>query len=321
MNVMIFGDTIFSVDMAWGFEELGHSVKLIFPKTVQELDAQLNAIQPDLLITLGSPAFFAPELLNHLQKRPVPSAKYIHWDTDGITWADIEMNHIRLLEPDLVFTVCPDMLSFLRQKNIPSEMLFYAYSPVSHHPGPSDSKNPNQIAFVGGAYPNILSMYPNHYRRQSLDVLFKPLLDNGYRIDLYGDNRHKQVLKSLYGMDIPDDWLHGRCPYERTWQIYSGCVINLITQNHDRTITKRTFEVLGSGGLALSFSNSAIREYFTPGKDLAVTSSPTETLELVEYYLSHPEDCQNMREHALESAKSHTYKQRAESIVSRVMPG
>ncbi len=320
LKVMIFGDKLFSYDMLWGFRELGHDAGIITPGTVGELDKLLSDKNPDLLITLGSPAYFKPELLRYLGSRTASAMKCIHWDTDGITWVGIEMNHIGLQKPDMVFTVCPEMLELLRGQGMRSEMLFYASSPVFHRPGPAAAEFEGQIAFVGASYPQILQKFPNHYRRLSMDALFKPLLNNGYRVDLYGDSRHKQVIKALYGFDMPDAWVHGYCPHESIFRIYSGCSINLVTQNHENTLTKRLFEILGEGGFALSYDNAALRELFTPGKELAVSSSPDETLELVEYYKSRPEEYYRIRENAAASAQKHTYRERAEYILDKLTP-
>lgn len=319
LKVRIFGDKLFSLDMDWGFRELGHDSRVIAPGSVWELDKLLSEENPDLLITLGSPAYFKPELLRHLGSRPASAMKCVHWDTDGITWMGIEMNHIGLQKPDMVFTVCPDMMEFLRGQGIRAEMLFCACSPVFHRPGPAAAEFDGQIAFVGAAYPQILQKFPDHYRRLSMDVLFKPLLDKGYRVDLYGDSRHKQVIKALYGFDMPDAWVHGYCPHESIFRIYSGCSINLVTQNHEDTLTKRIFEILGEGGFILSYDNSVLRKLFTPGRDLVASSSPGETLELVEYYQNKPEEYFRIRENAAESAKKHTYRERAEYILDKLI--
>jgi spore maturation protein CgeB len=318
MKVIVFGDKLFSFDMAWGFRELGHDARIIAPGTVEELDKALSDHNPDLFITLGSPAYFKPALLRRLGDRAASPMKCIHWDTDGITWMGIEMNHIGLQKPDMVFTVCPEMLELLRGRGIPAELLFYASSPVFCHPGPAAAEFEGQIAFVGAAYPEVLQKFPNHYRRLSMDVLFKPLLNNGYRIDLYGDSRHKQVIKALYDFDMPDAWVHSYCPHESIFGIYSGCSINLVTQNHENTLTKRVFEILGAGGFALSYGNTAIRELFAPGKDLEVSSSPGQTLELVEYYKNRPEEYYKIRENAAISAQRHTYRERAEFILNKL---
>lgn len=318
MKLLIWGDKYFSEDMAWGFKELGHDVQMIAPKTTQELDASISSFNPDLVLTLGSPSVFDLELLRYFGNRPSSPMKCIHWDTDGITWMDIELRHINLIKPDIVFTVCPEMLDLLQSHNIDSKLLFYAYSPIFHHPGPVATENKDQITFVGAAYPEVIQKFPNHFRRLSMDVLFKPLLNGGYKIDFYGDNRHKQVIKFLYDYDVPDAWLHGRYAYEKTCQIYNSCSINLVVQNHENTLTKRVFEILGSGGFALSYDNSMIRKFFSPGKDLVVSSSPAQTIEIVEYYKKHTDEYKTIRDNALESAQNHTYKQRAEYIINNL---
>ena len=321
MLVLLIGDILFSLDMAWGFEQLGHKTTRADPRDVTQCKETGAHQEPDLVITMGSPSYFVRETLAYLHARPYSKAKYIHWDTDGITWKDIEMNHILLMKPDMVFTVCPEMLDLLRIQGIQSHLLPYAYCPQTHHPGAVQPEFFHAISFTGSAYPQIVEVQAEHYRRKSLNVLFKPLLNNGIRIDLYGDDRHGQVLKALYGTDIPVEWIHGQCPYEMTWQIYSGSSINLVTQNHEHTITKRTFEIMGCGGLALSLGNTAIREAFSPGRDLVVSSSPEETLEMVNELMRNPDKCTAIRANALLRMGEHTYRQRAEYIISRIFAG
>jgi spore maturation protein CgeB len=315
MKVFVYGDALFSNDMVWGFTELGCEVRRIGPGSVAELDELLSLHQPDLLLTLGSPAFFNQLLLKHLGERSDKLLKCCHWDTDGITWEDIETRHIDLMKPDVVFTVCPDMRRLLTSRDIPCQLLFYAFNPLVHRPGPSVQAYEDQLAFVGGAYPAVIQRHPEHYRRRSMDVLFKPLLEHGYRLDFYGDNNHKQVIRSLYRIEIPDAWLHGRYPYEKTCEIYRSCAFNLVTQNHEHTLTKRLFEILGSGGFALSYDNAAVRQFFRPGVDLAVSASPEQTLSLIAYYQANQDEYLKIRENAADSAMAHTYRQRAETIL------
>jgi hypothetical protein len=197
MKILIYGDGYFGADMAWGFEELGHDVRLLgSPQTVEQLEALLSGNDDaSLLMTLGSPSYFKEPLLKYLAARPRSAMKYVHWDTDGITWLQIEMAHIHQFGPEAVFTVCPDMLELLRSNNIRSEMLYYAYCPLFHHPADPAPLINGQISFVGNAYTNVLDKYPGHYRHLSMNVLFKPLLENGTRIDFYGDTPIRQVIK------------------------------------------------------------------------------------------------------------------------------
>jgi spore maturation protein CgeB len=315
MKIFIYGDRVFSNDMAWGFCALGHEAVVIAPGSVQDIDALMSGGQPELLMTLGTPSYFKPELLEHIGKRGGNSAPVIHWDTDGITWSDIETRHIELLKPEFVFSVCPEMLGLLSGRGIRCAPLHYAYNPAVHFPGPKAPEFEGQIVFVGAAYPTVINKYPEHYRHRSLDVLVKPLLENGYRLEFFGDREHKNVIHNLYGWTVPEDWVHSYVPYDQTSRIYRSCLFNLATQNHEETITKRVFEILGSGGFALSFENTAVKQLFTPGRDLVASSSPEETLELVRFYGSHQEEYETIRENALIAARDHTYDKRAQYIL------
>jgi spore maturation protein CgeB len=318
MKVFIYGDQVFSTDMAWGYEKLGHEASVISPMTVRDLDTLISIGQPDLIMTVGTPSFFKPEMLEHIGNRSGYPGKVIHWDTDGVTWMDIELRHIQLMKPEIVFTVCPEMLELLRGKGIRSEFLHYAYNPNVHKPGPKAPEIEGQTAFVGAAYPTVISRFPDHYRRRSLDILFKPLLDSGHRIDFYGGREHKNVIYDLYQWSLPDEWLHDYVPYNQTSRIYRSCLFNLVTQNHEHTVTKRVFEILGSGGFALSLENTAVKELFCPGRDLLVSSSPQETLALIGHYGSHPAEYEKIRENALIAAQDHTYEKRAGLILGTI---
>jgi len=317
MNVLVIGDRLFSVDVAWGFNELGHSAQYLAPGKTDEFNRCLAAIHPDLIVTVGSPSYYSQAILECLSSRPVPF-RCVHWDTDGITWANIELNLINKLKPDLIFTVCPEMLVQIRSLGWPCESLFYAYSPETHHPGPVFPEHQYDFSFVGTAYLSVIKSCPDHYRRKSMDALFKPLLDTGRRIDFYGHWDHITAIKTIYNFDLPREWVHGHFPFTETWKVYNSSFINLVTQNHEHTLTKRTFEILASGGFALSYDTAAVREYFHPGKGLTVSSSPGETLEIVEYYQNHPAEYATIRQNAQTSVQQHTYKQRAEQIINEL---
>ncbi len=107
MKVLLFGDKIFSADMMWGFTELQHEAQLIFPSTVPELEKLLEHARPDVLMTLGTPAFYQQSILEYIGQRKPSPMKYIHWDTDGISWAELEMNPYLPDKPDIVFYYLP----------------------------------------------------------------------------------------------------------------------------------------------------------------------------------------------------------------------
>jgi spore maturation protein CgeB len=144
------------------------------------------------------------------------------------------------------------------------------------------------------------------------------LIENNQKIDFYGSTEYKQVIKQFLNLDVPNEWFKGTIPYEKTCDIYNKSFINLITQNHEQTITRRTFEILGSGGFGLSCNNTALKNMFGTSGALAVSNSANDTLELLEHYKKNTDDYLKVRENAVISVKNHTYKERAEAIIHKM---
>ena len=326
MKVLLWGHKMFTIDFLWGFEQAGCYALINGADTAEQMQATLEEHEPDLLMTMGAPLELKRSALEYVGKRPKSSMKYIHWDTDGISSTyyrsisgdGIEMDVIYLSKPDLVLTMCPEMLEYLKKKNIPCEMMYYAYSPVSHRPLLGSYNGLHQINLVGTSYVDLYKYRPNHYRYASLKILLKPLLEKGYDVHIYGDDGYRPLVKTLLDIDAPESSFHRYLPYEITCAVYNSSFINLVTQNHDQTITKRTFEILGSGAFALSSDNAAVKKLFVPGRDLVVSSSPEQTLELVDHYLNNPDELRKVRENAPISVQNHTYKQRAEYVLELV---
>lgn len=326
MKVLILGNRLFSVDMWWGFQQAGCDAGIIAASNAEQIARALDDSGADLLVTMGAPLELRHEVMKYIGDHRPSGLKHVHWDTDGISSTyfrsasgdGIEMDIIYLSKPDLTLTMCPEMRDFILRKGFACELMHYAYSPLSHRPLEGYDNDKNYINLIGNSYAGFYSYYPNHYRYTSLNILLKPLLENGYAVQIHGDTGYRPLIKKIFGIDVPPENYHGYMPYERTCAAYNDSFINLVTQNHDRTITKRTFEILGSGGFALSSDNSALRELFVPGRDLAVSSSPEQTLELVKYYEKNKDEWRKVRDNAVLSVQNHTYKQRAEYILEKI---
>lgn len=319
MNILVLGsDSIFAGDVAWGFAELGHTVHSHAGGDLEQIKWQQK---PELIITFGSPMYYLGKgIVEQIKKIPALSdAVYVHWDTDGITWRDLELSLISVGNPDFVFTVCPDMLAVLRDSRVPCALLSYAFCPKTHFPVTPPCAHDGSIAFVGSAYPEVVLRNGEHMRSKSMANIIKPLLENGKRVDFWGDWRHGDVMQKAFGCTVPGECIHGRLHYSQTTQIYSSCFINLVPQNHNKHLTKRTYEILGAGGFILTYDTAEVRQRFTHGKELVIASSPEQTLQLVDYYKTHMEEYNAIRVQALQSAQNETYKQRAEEILAQVL--
>lgn len=323
MKVSILGNSYFSGDMQRGFVQAGYDAQVIKANNAQQMEKILEYDVPDILITLGAPLELNLDAMAVVAKRNPTRTRHIHWDTDGISSRyytsisgdGIEMDVIYAANPDLVLTMCPEMYELMQSKQIPCEMMHYAYCPLMHHPINGIQSENGPVSLIGNCYSVHYQNHPDHYRYQSIRVLLKPLLQNGYAVQFYGDPAYRSLIFKMLNIDVPQSQFHGYVAYEKTCGIYNGAFINITTQNHKNTITKRTFEILGSGGFVLSSDNEELRKLFVPGRDLVTSSSPEQTLELVEYYKTHPDDYREIRQNAVRSVVNHTYKQRAEYIL------
>lgn len=325
MRVLIYGNRIFSFDMLWGFLQAGCEASVATAHNAEQMEQVLKDSGADLLLTMGAPLELQRDILEYLGNHRPAGVTHIHWDTDGISSTyyrsksgdGIEMDVIYASKPDLVLTICPEMREVVLKKNFACETMYYAYCPVFHHPMADLNAEDGPICLIGNSYAVMFPFHPEHFRYASLKILLKPLLENGYPVQLYGDSAYLPLIKRFLGIEMPPEHYHGYLPYDRTCAAYNKSFINLVTQNHERTITKRTFEILGSGGFVLSSDNSEIRKLFTPGRDLIVSSSPEQTLELVQYYEKNKDEWRQVRKNAVLSVENHTYKQRAEYILER----
>lgn len=95
---------------------------------------------------------------------------------------------------------------------------------------PENLKYSADIAVVVNTYPDVLKKYPSLYRRQAIDILLRPLLDKGMKIDFYGRNWGK--MKPIQGKSIPKDWIKGPIEYKHANKVYSSAKINIGLQNY-----------------------------------------------------------------------------------------
>jgi hypothetical protein len=89
-------------------------------------------------------------------------------------------------------------------------------------------------------------------------------------------------------------------PHRNGWQDY---------------VSTRTFEIPACKGFMLHIDNQEVREFFEPGKEIDVFTSPEELREKIKYYLPRPAVRKRMIERAFARCKtSYSYKSRANEI-------
>lgn len=318
-KVAIYCHNLYAGDILWGFTAAGCEAQIITPTSIEKFDKLMEQINPDLLVLSSCMNYFRNFMLKHIGSRGSSNYKCVCWDTEGIGQFNLQMTAFELTKPDMIFSICPQMLEKLKSKGISCERLDFAYNPTIHYPKTIPENENHRISLVGNAWLWYANSYPAHFRySKAMPVLLKPLIENDYEIDFYGTTEYKPVIKKFLNLDVPIEWFKGIIPYAMTCDIYNESFINLITQNHEQTITRRTFEILGSGGFGLSCYNTALKDMFGNGGALAVSNSSNETLELLEYYKKNMDAYKKVRENAVISVQNHTYKERAEEIINKM---
>lgn len=312
-------DPMWIYGLPYGFCDAGHSVMVSGPLSEESIIDMISNFQPDLIFTLGHTA-------EHTEGKQKVIREYVtHTDIPHVYWATEDPGYtltfslplIQNIEPDFVFTICPSRVEFYREQKIPAAHLDFGYHSHVHFPTKVHEKYKVPIAIVANGYPMLYEKKPDHYRFKSLLTLLSPFLKENIRIDFWG--RYWDKMEHIIGKKIPDEWIHGYLPYTEANKVYSSADIILGVQNHDTQLTQRTYEVLGSGGLLLTNDTSEIKRLFSHGQDLLVSNTSKETIELVKYYLRHPEEGRRVKEVGIKSVKKYSYEQRANYIIKTLV--
>ena len=188
-RVAIYCDMLYAGDILWGFTAAGCESKIIKPTSTEDFDRLVNENSPDLLILSSHMGYFTNAMLRHIGSRNSPNYKCVCWDTEGVGQFNLQMTGIELSKPDMVFSICPEMLEILRSKSIPCERLDFAYNPAIHYPKSVSAEN-DAISLVGNAWLWYANHYPSHFRySKAIHIVLKPLIENNYKIEFLWNRR------------------------------------------------------------------------------------------------------------------------------------
>ncbi|WP_176541432.1 MULTISPECIES: glycosyltransferase [unclassified Bacillus (in: firmicutes)] len=298
-----------------GFEKAGCEVKILTDITETELEKTIKEFKPNLAVTAGWTKIHTKTNLQILRKLLKKyDIKHAYWATEDPRWRE-EWSHyyINNTRPDFVFTIDRDSIPFYQKLGYSAHYLPWACNPDFHKPGKREDQYACDIAVVATA-----GVKWNSYRKDSVQILLKPLIEKGFDVSIWG-KRWDRLDPDIVGFNVPSKFLREKLPYLDTNHVYSSAKIVLGFQNTTTELTSRSYEVLAARGFLLAPCTPAIQETFIPGKHLVCSQSPKETVELVDYYLKHEEERKKI---ALSGQKevytNHTYKHRAEEILKIV---
>ncbi|MGI6648674.1 MAG: glycosyltransferase family protein [Bacillota bacterium] len=282
----------------------------------------MEVFKPDLVITVGWIEEYVPEkreIIREIVRQY--NCLHVYWAVEDIqhlqTWS---LPMVKAVQPDAVFTINADCIPFYENLGIPAFHLEFGYNPsveayVEHS---ANSRYCHDIAVVANTY----DIWENTstYRWQSVDILIRPLIEKGgYDLVLWGKG-WEQAPWQLSGHKTITDYCGGSISFLETFSVYQRSKIILNLQNENRfttQLTSRTFEIMGCGGVQLTTRVPAVQQLFVDRQHLILTNSPSETLELVDYYLVQEQERHYISQNGrAEILAKHTYKHRADYMLS-----
>lgn len=302
-----------------GFRHLGHDVMIVKKVEKESLGAVMESFKPELLITVGWVHEYMRAEKRTLIKKMARSFHCLHvyWATEDITWfKKWSLPMVKAVRPNVVFTINADCIPLYQKQGFPAFHLDFGYNPAFVKDSAEEQEEKTakvDLVLVANSYQ--VWRYPQYFRWKSIEMLLKPLAERKYEVLVAGggwstapwENPHNNVRYI------------GAVPFEDTFRLYGlgKIVLNLQNQNQYPTqVTSRTFEIMGSGAFELTSRTPAVEQLFIHRRHLVMSGSAEETLALVDYYLAHEKERQEVAANGqAEILAKHTYDKRAADLL------
>ncbi|MBB6215359.1 spore maturation protein CgeB [Anaerosolibacter carboniphilus] len=303
----------YTLGLPQGFRELNCPVFVLRDLSRDSIKEAVDHFRPDLFITTGwayrrHKRKYIDQLVEKVAKHRI---KHVYWATEDPRWTEeCSFECIKIFNPDAILTIHPESVSIYQRLGFPAGHLDFGCNPEFNKYEPPSSKYAYDVALVGNGGKEWKS-----YRKDSVQTLLRPLVERGHNIAIWG-KRWDRFNEDLMGFKIPKHILKGELPYEETNKVYNSAKIIIGLQNDQDMLTSRTFEVLGSGGFLLTMPTRAVKNLFINNAHLVCSSSPEDTVNLVDYYLKDGKARQEVAQNGQrEVCINHTYKERAKQIL------
>lgn len=204
-------------------------------------------------------------------------------------------------EYDLVLSSLPHFVKQFQSDGLRSEYFKLGFEPRLLERLEKGSRR--RIVFIGG-------LSNDHAER----IEFLERLAASHPVDIWGYG-----LESLSENSVLRQFHHGELWALEMYQVLAGADIAL---NHHINVADayannmRLYEATGVGTLLLTDQKDNLSTLFEPGKEVVAYSSAEEALELVDYYLGHEEERQEIaRAGQARTLREHTYYYRMQEFV------
>lgn len=269
-----------------GFMNLGHSVKTcnIVGKTNTEkiVEKEIAEFKPNMIITIGGwhQAFDAETLWRIIKKYKIPHIYLAIEDPTFFDWSST----IHLDAYDFVFTVSEECVQRYIDLGVPAAYLSYCCNPHYHKRVMPNNLYKNDIIVLSNKYKEY-DPKRCEFRHKCFRDLIAPVLTAGYNIKIYGHTWDDGKF------NIPPKNLGGYVSRDLVSKIYSSAKIVLIIQwDYTGHICYKTYEAFGFRCMQIAPYTPLQEKYFKHKQHIIYSHSPKETIQYVDYYLTHDEE-------------------------------
>ncbi|MGE5527736.1 MAG: glycosyltransferase [Patescibacteria group bacterium] len=244
------------------------------------------------------------------------------YDLPHVYWASDDPTHHQFISlpmasrANLVFTTTEELIPSYLGMSKKAAYLQFACNPEIHRRIEPAAER-HAIVLVATNYSQYDFMRAT-YRTQAMEMMLRPLAEAGLDLVVFGDG----WADKSFPFHLPPANTRPAIYYRQLAEVYSGAriVLGLQTECHYRTQTScRVFEAMGCRAFHLAPATRAMSHLFTPGRHLAVSHSPAETLALALHYLQNEAERERIAAAGqLEVYTKHTYLHRAEEFLEIV---
>ena len=272
----------------------------------QKLIKECRVLRPDVFLTIKGVGV-AREVLEKIRASGTRTVMFypdVHFDHDSV--------HIDSFEKfDLFVTTKCFQLPWLESKLSPERVAYvpHAHSFLTHVPPyvtVGESGYHFDILYAGSHSPYkqlwLQALVPLT-KELSIGIMGHrwddPAVSNALRgIEVLGNRENIGYAEAIQRARINVAVHFG--PTESGWQ---------------DSVSTRTFEIPACGGFMLHIDNDEVREFFEPGKEIDVFSSPEELKDKIKFYLANPGLRERMKDRAYMRCRAeHSYRNRAADI-------
>jgi spore maturation protein CgeB len=210
--------------------------------------------------------------------------------TDSLSFYDLYLIWSRHLLPKLKEEGCRRV-----------EYLPFAYDPGTHFCGNPDAVSPDRVSFVGSW---------DKDRESILTAL------RDFNLQIYGESWQRvSTASGLRGKITPHN-LYG----SELAKVVAGSAVslNILRPQNAGSHNMRTFEIPAMGGLMLTTRSEEQHEWFPEDVACLMYGTHEELRDKVRFVLAQPKVAQDIRRQGIKRVEHHTYRARAEAILSMV---